>query len=203
VRLPTLMTMLAVPSAPFDSSEHVFEVKWDGVRALAAVEKEGWRLWGREASDYTARYPELAVLRRLPKGTLVDGELVLLREGLADLAGLLRRHHLVDPWKIRQAGRWCEVHYVLFDLLYHAGRCLVHQPLVRRRELLAEVCGRLHMPGVLFAEGVVGRGKAFYAGVVALGHEGVMAKHLTAPYRPGRRLTAWRKIKPTPARMTP
>jgi hypothetical protein len=72
-----------------------------------STQEESWRLWGREGSDYTARYPKLAVLRRWPAGTLVDGELVLLRGGLPDLAGLLRRHQLIDPWKIRHAGRWC------------------------------------------------------------------------------------------------
>jgi hypothetical protein len=50
--------------------------------------------------------------------------------------------------------------------------------------------------GVLFSEGVVGWGKAFYQAVVAQGHEGVMAKHWAAPYRPGRRSPTWRKIKP-------
>jgi ATP-dependent DNA ligase len=49
---------------------------------------------------------------------------------------------------------------------------------------------------VLFSVGVVGRGNAFYAEAVARGQEGVMAKHLAAPYRPGRRSSAWRKIKP-------
>jgi hypothetical protein len=53
-----------------------FEHKWDGIRALTAVETAGWRLWGRERIDYTARFPELDVLRRLPAETLLDGELV-------------------------------------------------------------------------------------------------------------------------------
>ena len=66
--LPRLLPMLAVPAQPFDSAECSFELKWDGIRALAAVDKGGWRLWGRERADYTARYPELDVLRRLPPG---------------------------------------------------------------------------------------------------------------------------------------
>ena len=74
--LPQVMPMLAVAAEPFDSPEYCFEIKYDGVRALAAVDETGWRLWGRERADYTARYPELEVLRRLPAGTLVDGELV-------------------------------------------------------------------------------------------------------------------------------
>src|SRR5262249_50081432 len=59
VMLPRLLPMLAVPVTPFDSSEYSFEVKWDGIRVLAAVDRAGWRLWGRERADYTARYPEL------------------------------------------------------------------------------------------------------------------------------------------------
>jgi bifunctional non-homologous end joining protein LigD len=59
--------MLAVPAAPFDSPEFSFEIKWDGIRALAAVDAAGWRPWGRQRADYSERYPELEVLRRLPR----------------------------------------------------------------------------------------------------------------------------------------
>ena len=194
--LPQLLPMLAVPSLPFDSPKHHFEIKWDGVRALAAVDTDGWRLWGRERSDYTARYPELDVLRRLPVGSLVDGELIALRGGLPDLKWLMRRHHLADPWQVRWAWRWCPVRYVLFDVLYWAGSCLLSQPFAQRRAMLAEAGARLPAPEVLISSGVVGAGKAFYEQVVGQGHEGVMAKHLFAPYRAGRRSHGWKKIKP-------
>jgi ATP-dependent DNA ligase len=189
--------MLAVPAEPFDVPEYSFELKWDGIRALAAVEQGGWRLWGRQRADCTARYPELDVLGRWPAGTLIDGELVACAAaGRPDLPRLLRRHGLTDPWRIRQARRWCPVGYIVFDLLYHAGRCLLHESLARRRELLAELCQRLAAPELHFSEAVVGAGTALYAAAVAKGHEGVMAKHLGSPYRPGRRSAAWRKIKP-------
>ena len=156
-------------------------------------------MWGRQRADYSQRYPELAVLRRLPAGTLVDGELVACdTHGLPDLPGLLRRHGLADPWRIRQARHWCAVRYVVFDVLYHAGRCLLHEPLARRREVLAALCQRLAAPEVRFSEAVVGAGRALYQGAVERGHEGVMAKHLGSTYRPGRRSAAWRKIKPRP-----
>jgi ATP-dependent DNA ligase len=73
------------------------------------VEEESWRLWGREEADYTDRYPDLAALRGLPAGTLVDGKLVVLRDGRPDLAVALGRHALVDPWQIHHAPRWCLV----------------------------------------------------------------------------------------------
>jgi ATP-dependent DNA ligase len=199
---PPLLPMLAVSAQPFDSAEHGFEIKWDGVRALAAVQATGWRLWGREQADYTSRYPELEVLREFPAGTLVDGELVALREGLPDLSWLLRRHLLTDSWKIRQAHCWCPVLYVLFDLLYLEDRCLLHEPWALRRELLAELCRTVPLPGLLFSAAVVGPGKAFFEAVVTQGHEGVMAKSLAGTYRPGRRSAAWRKIKPAAKRLS-
>ena len=131
--LPQVMPMLAVAAEPFDSPEYCFEIKYDGIRALAAVEGSGWRLWGRERADYTTRYPELDVLRRLPAGALVDGELVAFdADGRPDLRRLLRRHGLADPWRIRQARQWCPVRYVLFDLLYHRGRCLMRVGVLSR-----------------------------------------------------------------------
>ena len=200
---PTLEPMLALPSPPFDSAQYSFEIKWDGVRALAAVEANHWRLWGRGLSDYTPRYPELEVVRGWPAGTLLDGEVVALRGGVADLAALLRRHALVDPWRISQAWRWCPVVYIVFDLLYHAGRCWLHEPLQQRRQLLAEGCAGLDVPQVVYSAGVVGAGQAFYEAVLAAGHEGVVAKRLGSAYRPGRRAPAWRKIKPGPRRRRP
>jgi ATP-dependent DNA ligase len=88
------------------------------------------------------------------------------------------------------------VEYLLFDLLYHRGRCLLKEPLARRREELAELCAGLHLPEVLFSAGVVGTGTALYAMALAEGHEGVVAKRLASTYRPGQRSPAWRKIKP-------
>ena len=195
--LPQVMPMLAVAAKPFDSSEYCFEIKYDGVRALAAVEGSGCRLWGRERADYTTRYSELDVLRRLPAGTLVDGELVAFdADDRPHLRRLLRRHGLVDPWRIRQAMQWCPVRYVVFDLLYLSGRCLMREPLFRRREILAELCEKHAVPQVEFSPAVIGNGVAFYHQVVAAGHEGVMAKLLESPYRPGKRWVTWKKIKP-------
>jgi bifunctional non-homologous end joining protein LigD len=190
--------MLAVPAAPFDSPEYSFEVKWDGIRALAAVETSGWRLWDRARADYTARHPELDVLCRLPAETLVDGQWVAFdADGRPDLPQLLRRHGVTHPWRIRQSRRWCPVRYAVFDLLYHGGHCLVQEPLSRRRGVLAEAYQRLDAVGVRFSEGVMGQGRALYA-ALGQGHEGVMAKHLASTHRPGRLSAAWRKIKPRP-----
>lgn len=152
---------------------------------------------GRDRAGYTARYPELERLCRLPAGTLLDGELIACDEtGRPDLRGLIRRHGLTDPWRIRHARQWCPVRYVVFDLLYHRGHSLMQKPLVQRREVLAEVCEQADWAKVAFSPAVIGKGKALYEAALAAGHEGVLAKQLISTYRAGKRSVAWKKIKP-------
>jgi ATP-dependent DNA ligase len=191
-----LLPMLAVRAEPFDSPEYLFEVKWDGVRALAAREATGWRMWGREGADYTARYPELEVLSRLPPDTLLDGEVILCQGGRPHLPSLLSRHQLVRPQRIEALGRVRPVTYVVFDVLAIRGRSLLAHTLQARREILEGLLDSLHEPRLVFSAGVVGAGRRFFAEAVRQGQEGVMAKHLASRYRPGRRTAAWKKIKP-------
>ena len=168
------LPMLAVAGQPFDSDAHLFEVKWDGIRALAEVTGSRWALWGRAGVEYTARYPELAALGRLPAGTVLDGELVALRGGRADFPALLSRHHCCRP---RLWGHPAlPVCYVLFDLLYLRGRPCMQEALVQRRARLRELLEQTQDPALAFSDGVVGNGREFYQRAVAQGHEGVMAK---------------------------
>jgi DNA ligase D-like protein (predicted ligase) len=191
-----LLPMLAVQAQPFDSDDHLFEVKWDGVRALAALEAGQCHVWGRGLADYSQRYPELDALRCLPDGTVLDGELVVLRSGRADFGELMRRHQLVNCRKIQQASRLWPATYVVFDLLYEGGRSLLGRPLVERRQRLQELLARHPASRLVFSDGVVGAGRDFFQRVVDQGHEGVMAKHVSSRYLPGKRGQAWRKIKP-------
>jgi ATP-dependent DNA ligase len=188
--------MLAAASPPFDSQDHLFEVKWDGVRCLAAVDHGHLQLWGRELADYTDRYPEMDILRNLPPGSVVDGELVVLREGCANLGAILRRHQLTSRFKTRLASRRAPVLYVVFDVLVHGGRSVMDQSLRERRQILAELLLRVDARRVVLSDGVVGPGTAMFEEVVRQGHEGVMAKHVDSRYLPGRRSSHWKKIKP-------
>jgi ATP-dependent DNA ligase len=194
--IDSLLPMLAVSAPPFDSDDYFFEVKWDGVRALAAVEGGRWHLWGRKLADYDGRYPELDVLRRLPSGTVVDGELVIFSKGRPDLNAILRRHQQIHPVRIRHGGLHTPAHYVLFDILYHQGRSLLREPFVQRRAILAEALAQLNVPQLVLSEGTANCGRDYFERIVAMGHEGVMAKLQNSRYLPGQRSAAWRKIKP-------
>jgi DNA ligase D-like protein (predicted ligase) len=188
-----LQPMLATWAAPFDSEEYSFEVKWDGVRALAAIADGRCQLLGRAGSDYTPRYPELAVLRRLPSGTVIDGEVIALTGGCANFRALLQRHQRNPRDDLHLPGP--SIYYVVFDLLFAKGQSLLREPLRERRERLRELLGAVDGRRLIYSEGVVGCGRDFFREVVAQGHEGVVAKHLGSAYRPGQRSPAWKKIK--------
>jgi len=95
--------MLAKQGVPFDSPEHLFEIKWDGTRVLAFVDSNGYRLVNRHRVDVTDRFPELRFLDNLPAGIVLDGEVVVLRQGKPHFGLLLSRNHAAlhsrfSPW---------------------------------------------------------------------------------------------------------
>jgi bifunctional non-homologous end joining protein LigD len=84
---PRLLPMLATTAALFDDPAYIYEPKWDGVRALIAVDGDRVRFWDRNGVSYDGRYPALDSLRRrMPAATVLDGELVVIRRGSIDLA---------------------------------------------------------------------------------------------------------------------
>jgi ATP-dependent DNA ligase len=194
--------MLAQPGTPFDSDDFLFEVKWDGARALAFIEEGSFRLLSRQGLDRRARYPELAGLAHGPAGTVLDGEIVVLQNGQPDFRRLQAREQTRTPLRIRLASQACPVTYVVFDLLYEAYRPLLAYSLTRRRQRLERLVERLAMPQVAVSAGIVGAGRALFQEVCRRGLEGMVAKRLSSRYQPGRRCEAWRKIKPRSGSMS-
>jgi bifunctional non-homologous end joining protein LigD len=146
----------------------------------------------RPSSHHTRTKTTLLDDRELPPDTMLDGELVVVRDSGPDFHALMARH-------ARRPGRRPylsePVRYVVFDLLYLAGERLTHQPLSRRRELLHAILPA--SPHLAYCAGIAGHGKAFFESTIAAGHEGVVAKRLTSRYTPNQRGTAWRKMKQT------
>lgn len=181
--------MLARVGEPFDSDEHLFEVKWDGFRAIAFVEDGGYRLVSRKRTDFVPRFPELGFLADLPEGVVLDGEIVLLTDGKPDFQGLLRRGRGGDGANVGV------LVYVAFDLLYLGFEPILERPLMERREALGGIIDAAGVPQLVASQGVVGAGRAFFDEVRSHGMEGLVAKRLRGPYEPGRRSGSWTKIK--------
>lgn len=184
-RMRATSPMLAsTADAPFDDPAWAFELKWDGYRALALVTSDATMLRSRNGQDLTARYPGLGDLRRrlMCQEAVLDGEVVVLRpDGTPDFGALA-------------AGRG-PFTYVVFDLLYVDGEWIEELPWCERRARLAEVVAPEGPPLVVLSDHVEGGGRALFAAAAERGLEGIMAKRMDAPYRPGRRVADWRKIK--------
>ena len=187
--------MLAKPGVPFDSPEHLFEIKWDGTRTLVFVERDGYRLVNRRRVDMTDRYPEFAFLGQLPPGIVLDGEMVVLRTGKPDFGLLLSREQSQSQRKVRYLSRTLPATLVVFDQLYEDYQSLMAMPLSQRREHLGKLVERCADPHLVLSQGVVGNGVAFFEGTCAQGLEGMVAKRLNSRYQPGQRTGAWTKIK--------
>jgi bifunctional non-homologous end joining protein LigD len=188
--------MLAKPADPFDSDEHLFEVKWDGTRAMCFVGAGGVRLMNRRRRDITFRYPDLACLKNLPKGTILDGEIVVLRpDGSPDFAALQIRDQCEAARKIKAAARSHPAAYIVFDQLYDRYRNVMDRTLLDRRERARATVARCGDNRIVMSEGVTGRGVAYYDAAVERGLEGVVAKRLDSQYFPGKRTDCWLKMK--------
>lgn len=147
----------------------------------------------RRRNLITARYPELARLADLPAGTVLDGELIVLDDGLPSFPLILKREQARGERTIARLAAGVPAAYVVFDLLYQGFEPVMDEPLATRRERLTELAvGR---SGLVLSEGVVGEGSAAYGEACERGLEGVVAKRLASPYLPGRRTDAWVKIK--------
>jgi len=188
--------MLAQTAArPFDSDRHLFEIKWDGTRCLAFIERGRVRLQNRHFVEMRGRYPELAGLRRLPSGTVLDGEVVVLEDGKPSFRKLQQRDQLLGPIRIEMLSQRLPATLIVFDLVYFRGESLTQRPLIERRERLKEVIHRLTDPYVIPSDFILKHGKRYFEEVERQGLEGMMAKRLDSPYLPGKRSAHWLKIK--------
>ncbi len=189
--------MLARPGRlPRDDSAHGYEIKWDGVRAIAHVDAGHLSLTGRNGTDFTPRYPEIRELaddqgaRRL----VLDGEVVALgSDGRPSFERLQSRMHLGSDSAVRRRMRDIPATYVIFDLLWLEGHSTLALPYRDRRKLLAEL--DLNGPSWRTPTHREGDGAALKTASEEQGLEGIVAKRLDSRYEPGRRSGAWIKIK--------
>ncbi len=180
---------------PFEGGEWLFEIKWDGYRAIAFVENGTTRLVSRNQIDLTPRYPELKDMAQLirAKTAILDGEVVALDpEGKASFS-LMQQRTGFRPGGHRAAGNAdVPVLYYAFDLLYLDGYDWRRVPLEERKRKLKSVL--VTGDGVRFSDHYEERGKALFEMARQKGLEGIVAKRRASCYEE-RRSSEWLKIK--------
>jgi bifunctional non-homologous end joining protein LigD len=189
--------MLArLSTMPADEQRWAFEVKWDGVRAVAHSQPGRLRFVTRNGNDVSAAYPELRALNRAlgSHSAILDGEIVAFDEhGRPSFQALQPRMHLRGEAAVRRRAAEIPVTYAIFDLLWLDGHSLMALPYTERRKHLAALGldgDHWRVPGHH-----EGHGSALLAATAEQGLEGVVAKRLDSRYAPGRRDGSWLKIK--------
>ncbi len=183
---------------PKPERDYSFEVKWDGVRAIAYVQPGRLRLESRNLNDITDGYPEVrGLIAQLGMhDAVLDGEIVAFDDGgRPSFERLQRRMHVTAPASVRRLAASTPVVYAIFDLIHLDGRSLMGLPYVERRAALEA----LELGGSAWRVPAAhsGQGAALLAATEKQGLEGVVAKRLDSRYEPGRRGGAWIKVKNT------
>jgi bifunctional non-homologous end joining protein LigD len=195
--MPTTIHPMLAESVndPFDGEDWLFEIKWDGYRAVAFVEGGKVRLVSRNQNDLTARYPELKDLPQFIKAktVILDGEVVALDdEGRASFSLMQQRTGFRPGGRRAAANADVPVLYYAFDLLYLDGYDWRRMPLEARKQKLAEVL--VAGDGLRYSDHYPKQGKALFEIARQKKLEGILAKRRASIYEE-RRTRDWLKIK--------
>jgi len=185
--------MLArMAEAPFSSDHWIFEVKWDGIRAVSYI-KEGLSIMSRNQKELIGNFPELSELNHLTRDTVLDGEIVVMKDGKADFQALNKRRTNTNPVEISYMAGKFPATYIIFDILEKDGEELLDIPLMERKRILENSVkeGKFAVLS-LFVEDT---GVAYYRAALEKGIEGIIAKEKKSSYEPGKRSNSWLKIK--------
>ncbi len=177
--------MLATPAGqPFDHPDWLFEVKWDGYRAIAEIRDHEVALYSRNQLPLQRKFPAIVdALRTFRFEAVLDGEIVVVDEqGYPDFQLLQNR----------KSGSGHLLYYV-FDLLHFQGHDLTSLPLVRRKEILKKILPSVSQ--VRFSDHVRNDGALFFQVARDKGLEGIIAKQTQSPYQQGKRSRQWLKLK--------
>ncbi len=168
---------------PFDGDEWIFELKWDGYRAMANIQNGKVELYSRNGLHFEHFEPVKYALEKLPFDAVIDGEIVAIDEN-----GNARFQYLQN-----YEPETSFLQYNVFDIIYYNGYDLKNVPLIHRKELLSQLIEPQNV--VVYSDHIIGNGTGFFEEIKKRNLEGIIGKLANSPYRPGKRTGEWVKIK--------
>jgi DNA ligase D-like protein (predicted ligase) len=181
---------------PPGGDDYVYEVKWDGIRAMIAVENGQIKIVNRNQRDITAQFPELLNGEKAFRATcgLFDAEIVSLdKTGKPEFKKVINRLMASGETNIQKLSKSNPVYCYIFDCLYLDGRALVNEPMLKRREWMTDAV-RVGETPYRVSE-IVEDGESLFEAAREHNLEGIMAKKANGKYLPGRRSDLWIKVK--------
>jgi bifunctional non-homologous end joining protein LigD len=170
---------------PFDDKDWIFEIKWDGYRAIAELNKDQVKLYSRNGNLFNSAYPEVTdALSKMGLNVVLDGEIVVVDdEGISRFQ--LLQHYGEDKSH--------PIYYYVFDVLKINNKSLMHLPLLERKEKLRALLKEDDI--VKYSDHIEEKGREMFALMRKKNMEGIIAKKSTSQYLPGQRSASWLKIK--------
>lgn len=185
-KMPThVKPMLAsLTEQPFDSEDWVFEIKWDGYRAITFWDKHKVVIKSRNGIDFTQKFNAIAQeVKKIRNRVVLDGEIVVVDE----------HRHTHFEWLQNSKMSQGELLYYVFDILWYEGKDLTKLTLLQRREFLKTTLQKKSQ--ILISDKIVASGKKFFSIASREKLEGIMAKRIDSTYQMGVRGNNWLKIK--------
>lgn len=186
--------LIGTEGAAFDSPDYIYELKLDGIRCLAYLDDSGVELRNKRNLRVAHIYPELAKIHKQVKARcILDGELLVMKDGRPYFAEMQRRSLMSDHFKINLAAAKLPVSFTAFDILYLKDRPLNELPLMERKDLLAatvQESDRLAVSRYIEEQGI-----ALYRLAEENELEGIVCKRKNSLYHFGKRTRDWIKSK--------
>lgn len=168
----------------FDDLKWLFEIKWDGYRAIGEVKGEDTRFYSRNGLSYNKAYPKIYnELLKLKIDAILDGEVVVYRDGLPSFQA-------IQNYKSTQN---LPIQFIVFDCLQYNGKDLSKLKLIERKEILKNILPQSDI--IKYCDHVEKDGIALFEQATKMELEGIVAKRMDSKYNPGKRSKEWLKIK--------
>ena len=179
----------------FDDVNYLFEIKWDGERCIAYLDpKAGTELRNKRNVKMLPKVPELSEIhKQVTKRCILDGELMVLKDGKPDFFEIQRRSLMSNRFRIELAAKQYPATFIAYDILYLDGKDVTLQPLEQRKALLQKTVRQNERLAI--SKTIEGQGKALYRFAEQQQLEGVVAKRKDSAYIQGKRTKDWVKIK--------
>ncbi len=184
--------LLSEVHKPFDDPKYLFEIKYDGIRALIFASPKEVTIKSRNQYDITYLYPELQAIKNIvKKNCIFDGEIICLEDGLPNFLALQKRAHLKQKEKIQEQSLLNPAYFICFDIIYES-RDLRNKKLIIRKEILNQ-----YPDNEVFIKSkyFLTNGKKMFQFVKKHHLEGIVAKHIDSQYEINIRTPNWLKIK--------
>ncbi len=178
---------------PFDSKDYIFELKFDGIRAVLFVSPNKVIVQTRNKQDISNLFPELQNIKELVKeNTIFDGEIVAFQNGLPSFSKLQERSHLKNISKIKNQSIESPIVFVCFDILYKGSKDLTNLSLLERKDILDSYSENDYF---IKTKWLNEQGTSYFKEIQKLNLEGIVAKKKDSPYIINTRSNNWLKIK--------